>query len=267
MNYIDQLAAQIRAEVPAEVVPAGDVDALFRLYAVLVLAKGAQVTDEDVHDAWSAWVASHDPDHESLVPFVELDDEAASADAPFTAAIRKVAGDTGLVGFDADLFPNGLPATADAESRLFELYKLMVTSSEALVGRRQGVNTFFLTINGALLTATGLILSSGGEVRLRAASLAVLTLTGAVLSQAWRSLIRSFGQLNKGKFAVINRIEQLFPAAIYLAEWKALGEGQKPRIYRTFTSREVWVPWTLTGIYAAATVAAALVAFGCWDPT
>jgi hypothetical protein len=268
MNYVDAIAMQIRQQVPPEALPhGGDLDALFRIYAVLAMSKGAQVTDEDVHDAWSAWVAGHDPDHESLVPLVELDDEAVSADVPFTAAIKTVVGETGLVGLDAHLFPNGLPSTEDEHARIFELYKLMVTSSEALVGRRQGVNTFFLTINGALLTATGLILSSGGQVKMRAASLAVLTLTGVVLSQAWRSLIRSFGQLNKGKLAVINRIEQLFPAAIYLAEWKALGEGQTPSIYRTFTSREVWVPWTLTTIYGIATVAAALVAFGRWHLT
>lgn len=167
---------------------------------------------------------------------------------------------------DDDLFPKGIPVVEADIDRLFELYKIMVTSSEGLVSRRQGVNTFFLTINGAVLTAAGLILSNGNNDRLQAAGLLVLTVTGGILAQAWRSLIISFGQLNRGKFAVINRIEQLFPAAIYLAEWKALGEGKEPRKYRTFTSREVWAPWAFSAVYLVATVLEVLVVGGWWTP-
>lgn len=167
---------------------------------------------------------------------------------------------------DGDLFPNGVPTGDKEVDRLFELYKIMVASSEGLVARRQGVNTFFLTINGAILTATGLILSNGPDQRLQAAGLAILTVTGGVLSLAWRSLLVSFGQLNTGKFAVINRIELLLPAAIYLAEWKALGEGKQPKKYRTFTSREVWTPWVFFIVYSVATVLEIVVATGIWRP-
>ncbi|MFC6158914.1 RipA family octameric membrane protein [Kribbella jiaozuonensis] len=168
--------------------------------------------------------------------------------------------------FDDDLFPKGVPVEEAERQRLFELYKIMVASSEALVGRRQGVNTFFLTINGALLTAIGLLLSNGKDPRLQAAGIVVLAITGCILSLAWTSLILSFGQLNKGKFAVINRIEEDLPAAIFLAEWKALGEGRKPSIYRTFTSREVWVPKVFLFVYALTALLAVLIAVGLWKP-
>lgn len=168
---------------------------------------------------------------------------------------------------DANLFPSGLPTQQADLERVFELYKMMVASSEALVGRRQGVNTFFLTINGAILTAIGLILSNGGGQRLQAAGLIVLALTGAILALAWKSLINSFGQLNTGKFAVINRMEELLPAAIYAAEWKALGEGGTPSIYRTFTSREVWTPWVFFVVYVITVILAATVTFGLWVPS
>jgi hypothetical protein len=160
---------------------------------------------------------------------------------------------------DTDLFPNGIPTEGAELARLFELYVIMVQSSESLVARRQGVNTFFLTINGAILTAAGLVISNAHSVRLEAAGLTVLTTTGGILSLAWSSLIRSFGQLNKGKFAVINRIEQLFPASIFLAEWKALGEGKKPWVYRTFSSREAWTPRAFFLLYVLATVAELIV--------
>ncbi len=155
---------------------------------------------------------------------------------------------------DADLFPQGIPTDEKQVDRMFELYKIMVTSSEALVGRRQGVNTFFLTINGALLTAAGLVLNNGNDTRVQAGGLLVLTITGAILAGAWRSLLLSFGQLNTGKFAVINRIEKLFPVAIFDAEWKALKKGEDPKTYRTFSSREVWPPVTFFCLYAMAAI-------------
>ncbi|GAA3218351.1 hypothetical protein GCM10017691_01100 [Pseudonocardia petroleophila] len=169
---------------------------------------------------------------------------------------------TGPGPLDANLFPNGLPQSEKEMDRLFELYKLMVASSEALVARRQGLNTFFLTVNGAIVTVAGLILTNGRDARLQAVAMLALTLTGGILSTAWRTLIVSFGQLNTGKFAVINRIEQLFPAAIFLAEWKALGEGRQPKRYRTFTSREVWTPWAFIAVYAVASSVEILIATG-----
>jgi hypothetical protein len=151
---------------------------------------------------------------------------------------------------DDALLPNGPPADDAALSQFFELYRLMVQSSEALVARRQQVNTFFLTMNGALLTAVALFLRGGEEhVRLQAAGVAVLAIAGFVLSIAWRSLLVSFGQLNTGKFAIINRMEQRLSASIYAAEWKALKEGKDPKVYRSFTSREVWVPNSLLVVY------------------
>ena len=171
-----------------------------------------------------------------------------------------------LPDLDAILFPNDVPKTGPEIDRLYDLYKLMVSSSEALVARRQGVNTFFLTINGALLTAIGLVIQGKGDRHLSAAGVVVLTLTGTILAAAWRSLLISFGQLNRGKFVVINRLELLLPAAIYAAEWKALGEGQDPKIYRSFTSREVWVPQTLVGVYLVAALLSILVTADFWTP-
>lgn len=134
--------------------------------------------------------------------------------------------------------------------------------SHSLVARRQGVNTFFLTINGAILTAVGLLIGNQSNLQLQAAGLTVLTITGAILALAWKSLIRSFGQLNTGKFAVINRIEAILPASVYFAEWQALEQGRNPKMYKTFTSREVWTPWTFFAVYCIAAVSSILVATG-----
>jgi hypothetical protein len=92
-----------------------------------------------------------------------------------------------------------------------------------------------------------------------------LAIAGAILCAAWRSLITSFGQLNRGKFQVINTIERPLKAAIYAAEWEALGRGEDPKVYRSFTSREIWVPNALLALYMVTAIAAGLFAKGVFS--
>jgi hypothetical protein len=91
MNYLDVVATQIRDQLPTELIPESDADDLFRAYAVLALAKGTEVSREDVHHAWVGWMLSRGQEHESMVPFVELDAKTQAEDSPFVTAIRHVA--------------------------------------------------------------------------------------------------------------------------------------------------------------------------------
>lgn len=249
--YLDAIADCIRSYVPTDRLPQDNVEALFRLYAVLLQAKGGDVTKSDVHDAWSVWTATLIADHKSLIPYEDLPEDVQEEDQVFVDAIRKAStelanADSISANFLKTLFPSGVPKDAESKLQTLELYKIMVQSSESLVNRRQAVNTFFLTMNGAILTALGLIVqNAGGQQLLGGVGVFVVALTGALLCVAWRSLIISFGQLNRGKFKVINTIEQHFAVSIYAAEWEALGRGENPKIYRAFTSREIWVPTTL----------------------
>lgn len=93
LTYLDGLGARIRALVPKADLPDENTRGLFRIYAVLMLAKGTAVTTEDVHNAWAAWMAGIDPDHEALVPFQDLGADVASDDEPYAQAIRAVAKD------------------------------------------------------------------------------------------------------------------------------------------------------------------------------
>jgi hypothetical protein len=91
MNYISEIAERIRREVPQDVLPKGDTDLLFLMYAVLALRVGEDVRAEDVHDTWSAWMTYCDLSHESIKPFAQLDPEMKKTDQPFVDAIKKVA--------------------------------------------------------------------------------------------------------------------------------------------------------------------------------
>lgn len=89
-NYIDDLADAIRAQVPSDDLPHENTRVLFRLYAVLALAKGMDTTAMDVHNAWVAWMLSSDAHHDALVPYEELDAQVAKQDEPFVRAVHVV---------------------------------------------------------------------------------------------------------------------------------------------------------------------------------
>ena len=72
----------------------------------------------------------------------------------------------------------------------------------------------------------------------------MFALSGIAFSVAWFYLVQSYRQLNSGKFKVIHAIEQNLPLALYEAEWKALGEGRDPKLYRPLTKIEIYAPLT-----------------------
>ncbi|MFJ8686362.1 RipA family octameric membrane protein [Micromonospora wenchangensis] len=166
---------------------------------------------------------------------------------------------------DRVLMPNGAPTSNEDKTQLFELYKLMVQTSEALVARRQGTNTFFLTANGLLLTAIGLFVRQGADTKRHGLVIAILCLTGLIVAWGWRTLLISFGQLNKGKFAVILRMEKALAASIFDAEWEALDRGENKHIYRSFTESEKRVPAVFMAIYGIAFAVGLLIVLD-WLP-
>ena len=72
---------------------------LVRLYALLVLIKGEDVTLSDIHAAWSVnmnYKESNPPycyghDHLSIVPFDQLSKETQDRDIPYLEALKEVA--------------------------------------------------------------------------------------------------------------------------------------------------------------------------------
>ena len=90
ISYIDEIAADIHAVSPADNKP-WDWLPLFRIYAVLALAKGESTTAEDVHNAYSAWASEHSPNLRSLVRFYALPEFVQKMDVPYMKAIHKVA--------------------------------------------------------------------------------------------------------------------------------------------------------------------------------
>lgn len=129
-----------------------------------------------------------------------------------------------------------------SDKDIFELYKLMVESSESLIQRRHKTNAFFITVIGSLLAIAGFLVKTGA---INGTSIGILygfSVVGLLLCNSWRNLIDNYGKLNKAKFDVILRLEKDLSAQIYSAEWIALGKGLRPKKYKSFTSTEKNVP-------------------------
>lgn len=165
--------------------------------------------------------------------------------------------------FRRRLFPDRARLSGvDRQTQLLEQYKLFVGTSESLVSRRQGENRFFLTGNTLVLGAIGLFLRDPSNATLRAVSVIGLSITGVILAVSWFRMIRSYGQLNRGKFKVIHELERQLPAAIFDAEWVALGEGERSKVYRPFTSVEQGIPVAFGILHVAALILGILLATG-----
>ena len=139
---------------------------------------------------------------------------------------------------------------------LIEQYKLFVDTSERLVARRQVVNTFFLSANALALSGLGLIAKEASHSSLAATGIVAISVAALLLCVAWKRLVRSYAQLNRGKFAVIERLEQRLPAALFRGEWVALGEGKDPKVYKPFTATEQGVSKIFIVVYALTAIGA-----------
>jgi hypothetical protein len=87
--YLAEDALLIRSLLPEGISPPEFSESLFLNYAVLMRAKGSDVTASDVHDAWAAWAYVMQGPHAALVPFADLDRTTRQKDFPYVEAIHR----------------------------------------------------------------------------------------------------------------------------------------------------------------------------------
>lgn len=130
----------------------------------------------------------------------------------------------------------------DYRAHYIEIYKLYVEMADRISSRRQSANSFFLSVNTAIIAVVSYIqlgLSKGenGDFYW------LISLAGMALCYMWYRLIRSYKDLNSGKFKVVHSIEQNLPISPYDAEWESIGRGKNAKLYLPFTRVEMVVPW------------------------
>ena len=128
-------------------------------------------------------------------------------------------------------------------SHILEIYKQYVQLTDKISERRQSANSFFLTLNSAIVALVGYVNVSSGSTQTAASFFWLVAISGMLLSFLWYRLVRSYKDINGGKFKVVHAIEKLLPLRPYDAEWTALGKGKDPSLYLPFTHIEIYVPW------------------------
>lgn len=136
------------------------------------------------------------------------------------------------------------------KDHLLEQYKTYLGSAEQISNRRQTANSFFVSINTALLAFVGYMNSAEGN----GAHYWLVALAGVAIAFMWYRLIRSYRDLNTAKFKVVHQIEKSLPLSPYDAEWEAVGRGKNSALYLPFTHIEVGVPWVFLILHAFAFV-------------
>lgn len=140
---------------------------------------------------------------------------------------------------------------SDYGQHLLEQYKLYVEMADRISHRRQSANGFCLSINTALLGILGLVATRCTYVQVLT-MIALISVTGALMSYGWYRLLRSYRDLNTAKFKVIHAIESRLPIMPYAAEWIAVGGGKNAKLYKPFSHIEIWIPRLFMGAYTIA---------------
>ena len=133
-------------------------------------------------------------------------------------------------------------------SRLFEQYKLYVELTDRISQRRSTANSFFVTANAALLAVTSWFQEDFGYHTY------LISAIGVVLALFWFFCIRSYGQLNFGRFKVIHEIERHLPLNLFSHEWQVLERGKKFNTYWPLSHIERVIPLIFIALYVALSV-------------
>lgn len=127
---------------------------------------------------------------------------------------------------------------------LMQQYKLYVELVDRISQRRALANTFYLTLNVALLSFIAGFKDSVGMFYLW-----FVLVSGILVSLVWFFTIKSYKQLNTAKFDVIHKIETKLPLNLFKYEWERLEYGKSFNTYWPLTHIEKYIPLVFIALY------------------
>ena len=139
---------------------------------------------------------------------------------------------------------------------LLEQYKLYVEMADRISNRRAQTNRFYISLLSGLLALLSIVVGRDIFSDFQTIVFSVISVLGLTLCALWNVNIRSYRQLNSGKFKVIHEMEQQLPFPCYNREWEILRGGEKSKKYLQFTRVEQYVssilviPYILLFLYS-----------------
>lgn len=137
---------------------------------------------------------------------------------------------------------------------LIEQYKSYLGTSETLVARRQSISSFYITVNGALITIASVASPFLNNLTAIFATIIGISIFGIILCFFWRQTLESYGRLNSSKMAVITLLERKLPAKLFEKEWEILVDKLNNKKYVSFTDSERRIPLVFSIVYTLAFV-------------
>ena len=143
------------------------------------------------------------------------------------------------------------PSNDKWHSHLLDQYKLYVEMADRISQRRTTANSYFLTVNSAILAFVGYLNSKSSDEYLW-----LLGFSGMTLCVLWRTGLASYRNLNTAKWKVVHEIEKRLPISPYDAEWDYVQRGENAKLYRPISHVEGGVPWVFLVLHCVVFVKA-----------
>lgn len=129
------------------------------------------------------------------------------------------------------------------QAQLLEIYKLHAELADRVSQRREGANRLHVSLQVGLMVFLAALMRYGADEVSAEIVLRAVAAIGAVLSLSWYAVIRSYRQLNTGKFKTLRELEKELGYAFFTREWETLAKGQSRRRYWKLTVVETSLPW------------------------
>ena len=129
----------------------------------------------------------------------------------------------------------------EKQQELLEIYKLHAQLADSVTKQRATANRFYVLIFSGLVVLFSAFLQRKNGVPLGWLMIG-FGLFGMLLAWAWFIALRSYCQLNSGKFQVLLALEEKLAYPFFKREWELLGEGKDSKNYRKQTVAESRVP-------------------------
>ena len=126
--------------------------------------------------------------------------------------------------------------------RLLEIYKLHAELADRVSQRREGANRLHVSLLSAFLVFLAALLRFGSGDVPTPVLLLFSGIIGMVISASWYVVIRSYRQLNTGKFAALHELEQKLDYPFFRREWALLERGRNRNRYWKLTVVETFLP-------------------------